>query len=481
MSELPVIVWFRRDLRVADNPALHAAHETGRPIIAVFILDEGTGRAPGKASQWWLHHALLSLSHDLQKSGLELTLRHGNSENILRSLIKETGANHIFWNRLYFQSDIERDKVIKSSLKEEDIFIESFNGNLIREPWEVKTGSGGYYRVYTPYWRQVKSIGPARQEVLEAPTSLNAPHKPPPTDRLEDWQLTPSSPNWAEGFDAHWQPGSAGAFKKLELFFCDAAHHYTEDRNRPDRMGTSRLSPHLAWGEISPVYIWHATLAEIQKGHLSEDEGNKFLSEIVWREFAYHLLYFYPDMANEPMKPAFSEFPWHNDPQALQAWQKGMTGYPVVDAGMRELWETGWMHNRVRMIVASFLIKHLLIPWQDGEKWFWDTLVDADIANNSASWQWVAGCGADAAPYFRIFNPFSQGEKFDPEGHYVRQYVPELINLPNKYIHQPWSAPQSVLDEAGVILGETYPKPIVDHALARKRALDGYETIKGKS
>ena len=481
MSENPVIVWFRRDLRIADNPALHAASQTGRPVIAVFILDEETGRPPGSASHWWLHHALIALSHDLQKPGLELTLRQGDSENILRSLIKETSADHIFWNRLYFKPEIDRDMTIKSALKDDNITVESFNGNLIREPWEVKTGSGGYYRVYTPYWRQVKSIGPERREVLPAPTSLKPLDKLPKSDTLEDWQLSPSAPNWAEGFEPHWKPGSAGAFEKLRAFFNDAAHHYADDRNRPDKIGTSRLSPHLAWGEISPVQLWYATLAEVQKGDLSEGQADKFLSEIVWREFAYHLLYFHPDMISSPLKPAFADFPWNKDHASLRAWRTGMTGYPIVDAGMRELWETGWMHNRVRMIVASFLIKHLLIPWQEGEKWFWDTLVDADIANNSASWQWVAGSGADAAPYFRIFNPFSQGEKFDPDGNYVRKYVPELTALPNKYIHQPWSAPQYVLDEAGITLGETYPEPVVDHAFARKRALDGYETIKRKS
>ncbi|MEO0613615.1 MAG: deoxyribodipyrimidine photo-lyase, partial [Pseudomonadota bacterium] len=291
--------------------------------------------------------------------------------------------------------------------------------------------------------------------------------------------LLPTKPDWAEKFP-DWQPGEKNAKAKLRAFLDGPVNDYDDDRNRPDKPGTSQLSPHLAWGEISPLQIWDMTKEAVAKGTVRDDEADKFLSEVVWRDFAYNLLYHYPDIRDEPIKPEFAKFPWDENKDALKAWQKGQTGYPIVDAGMRQLYDTGWMHNRVRMITASFLIKDLLIPWQEGERWFWDCLVDADIASNSASWQWVAGCGADAAPYFRIFNPVSQGEKFDPQGDYVRQYVPELADLPKKYIHKPWEAPDAILRQAGVTLGTTYPHPIVDHGEARKLALAGYDQIRNK-
>ncbi|MEQ1652895.1 MAG: deoxyribodipyrimidine photo-lyase, partial [Hyphomicrobium sp.] len=349
--------------------------------------------------------------------------------------------------------------------------------NLLREPEEVRTKTGDVYKVYTPFWKALSAdFTPAKP--LHAPKSLTVPKSPPKSDTLASWELHPKKPDWSRGFDEHWQPGETGAHEKLQTFLGDALAAYAEDRNRPDRPGTSRLSPHLHFGEITPAQCWVAAehAAAAMPG---ADKGREtFLKEIVWREFAYTLLYYWPDLPEQPFRKDFAAFPWKNDAKLLRAWQKGMTGYPVVDAGMRELWHTGYMHNRVRMIVASFLIKHLLIPWQQGEAWFWDTLVDADLANNAASWQWVAGSGADAAPYFRIFNPVTQGEKFDPDGVYVRRWVPELKDLSNDALHAPWTAPALTLAAAGVILGKTYPHPIVDHAAARERALAAYDAVK---
>lgn len=481
MAQNPAIVWFRRDLRITDNPALAAAHATGRPIIPVYIYEETSPTAPGGAGRWWLHHSLKALADQLAARDLRLILRRGDPQKILRAIVEETGAAHVTWNRRYYKPDIETDKTLKTALSESGLTVESFNGALLREPWEVETGSGTHYKVYSPYWKTVRSLGPSRTELATRPDKPAVPEQWPDSDRLEDWELLPTRPNWAQAFPDHWTPGETGARERLRGFLKTAASRYDDDRNRPDLEGTSGLSPHLAWGEISPLQIWQETRDTINAGKVPEDQAMTFLSEIVWREFSYHLLFYYPQIRQDPIRDAFADYPWQDDNAALRAWQKGMTGYPIVDAGMRQLWQTGWMHNRVRMIVGSFLIKDLLLPWQEGEAWFWDTLVDADIASNSASWQWVAGCGMDAAPYFRIFNPVSQGEKFDPAGEYVRRYVPEIAGLAKKYIHKPWEAPDAVLTEAGIKLGETYPHPIVNHAEARKKALAGYEQIKKAS
>lgn len=480
MSVNPVILWFRRDLRLRDNPALSAAAKTGAPIIPLYILDDVDDHPIGSASQWWLHHSLSSLQSSLQKRGSTLILRKGPAEKIINQLIDDTKASAIFWNRRYYKPEIELDKNIKKSLEERTVEVHTFNGSLLTEPWELKTGSGGFYKVFTSYYKKVRATGPTRKTIANCPKKLNHLKINPSTDQLEQWNLLPKTPNWATAFNNQWVPGEQGAHNTLEAFLNGPVDHYEEDRNHPFIKGTSKLSPHLAFGEISPLKIWQRTENAKAKGSVLDSQAEKFISQVVWREFSHVLLYFFPDLSNKPMKPAFESFPWQENEPALTAWKKGKTGYPIVDAGMRELWQTGWMHNRVRMIVASFLIKHLMIPWQEGEKWFWDTLVDADIANNSASWQWVAGCGADASPYFRIFNPFTQGEKFDPEGHYVKTYVPELKKLPVKFIHQPWTASVETLSEAGIIIGKDYPAPIVEHKFARNRALDGYAMIKGK-
>lgn len=478
VSNAPAIVWFRRDLRVADNPALCAALEGERPVVGVFVLEDGHPLAPGAAQRWFIHHALANLTAGLASLGVPLVLRRGKGGSEVLKLTAETGAAAVFWNRRYAAAEIEEDKRLKSLLGEKGVDGQSFNGSLLREPWEVKTKTGGPYRVYTPFWNAMRALGPGRAE-LEAPEKRSPARPSPASLSLGELDLLPARPNWAGEFDARWTPSEKGARDALDAFLCGPSKTYGEDRNRPDLQGTSRLSPHLAVGTISPLQAWNAVTTAIQSRKVPENEGTKYLSEIAWREFAYHLLYFNPAMASEPLRAEFKEFPWRNDDAALAAWKKGMTGVPIVDAGMRELWRTGWMHNRVRMIVASFLVKNLLIDWREGERWFWDTLADADPANNAASWQWVAGSGADAAPYFRIFNPVTQGEKFDPEGDYVRLYVPELAGLPAEAIHQPWTASEKALRRARVELGVTYPAPIADLGETRKRALAAYDGMRG--
>jgi deoxyribodipyrimidine photo-lyase len=467
MSTSPLLFWFRQDLRMADHAGLSAALATGQPVIPVYILDETLGLRPlGGASRWWLHHSLAALSQTLP-----LVLRRGAVEDVLAALIKETGATGVYWSRCYEPDVIARDKHLKEKLRKDGLKAESFNSALLFEPWTIQNKSGGPFQVFTPFWKHcvsLNAVGPC----LPAPTKPNwAKAK---SDRLADWQLLPTQPNWATGFTS-WQPGEAGALAQLDSFLAGPITGYKEDRNLPAGRTTSRLSPHLHFGEISPRQVWHATTFN----NAPENDRNHFLSEIGWREFAHHLLYHYPSLPHEPLNKKFAAFPWADAPEWLVAWQRGQTGYPIVDAGLRELWQTGWMHNRVRMIVASFLVKDLRIPWQQGEAWFWDTLLDADLANNVASWQWVAGCGADAAPYFRIFNPILQGEKFDPSGAYVRRYVPEIAELPDKWLHKPFDAPVDVLQQAGIKLGTTYPQPLVDHGTARDLALAAFAEIKG--
>jgi len=468
MPNHPVIVWFRRDLRIADNPALSEAVKTGRPVICLYIYETDTSRPWGAASLVWLHYSLMSLAEDLKKISCKLYLRKGSARRILDEVITDTGAEYIYWNRRYETAARSRDKLIKTRLAQRGIGVKSFRANLLSEPWTVRTKTDGYYKVFTPYWR-------AAQLHIDAETPIPAPQQIRnysevlKSDVLPSWSLCPLSPNWPAKILPHWSIGSKGAFRALADFVSGPVKTYEEDRNRPDKVqGTSRLSPHLAFGEISPRQIWQACKDNIGM-------AEKFLAEIGWREFSYVLLFHNPKLGSENFKARFDKFEWNTDESALQAWQMGMTGYPFVDAGMRQLWQTGWQHNRVRMVTASFLIKHLLIDWRRGEEWFWDTLLDADPASNAASWQWVAGSGADASPYFRIFNPFTQGEKFDPNGEYVRKYVPELKFMSNKFIHRPWAAPDSVLKDAGVSLGKTYPNPIVDHKKARERALTAYK------
>ena len=465
------IVWFRQDLRTHDNPALTSAAARGA-VVPIFILDDTISESSwplGGASRWWLHHSLAALRADLG----HLSLFKGDPCDLLPEIIGKTGAAAVYWNRCYEPFAIARDKKLKASLKERGIDVHSFNGSLLHEPWELATGSGGPYKVYTPFWRA--SLGKPVAAPLPAP-NIAIDASAAPGDSLSDWGLLPSQPDWAAGWETQWKPGEVGAREQFDEFVENGLARYRDCRDRPDLKATSRLSPHLHWGEISPRQIW-TRLALDAEDPLKRAGAEKFLSEIGWREFAHHLLFHFPTIPEQNWRRNFDAYPWRENAGDLGAWQKGMTGYPLVDAGMRELWRTGWMHNRVRMVVASFLVKHLRIDWRRGEAWFWDTLLDADLANNAAGWQWVAGSGADASPYFRIFNPVTQGKKFDPNGDYVRRWCPELARLPTGFIHEPFNADPETLARAGIVLGSTYPLPIVDHDQARKAALDGYKNV----
>ena len=466
-------MWFRQDLRLADNPALSHAAAQG-PVIGLYVLDETQppdGRRIGGASRWWLHHSLKALASSLDG----LVLLRGDPRELVMSLARDVKAKSVYWNRRYEPYAIACDTALKAELKEDGIDAASFNASLLFEPWQIKTQGGGPFKVYSPFWRACLKQPVAAPTAAPSFTSAKAQVS---GDQLDAWRLLPGQPNWAEGFSPVWQPGEAGARDRLEAFLADGLEGYAELRDRPDRANVSRLSPHLHFGEISPRQVWAATRLFADAHPQLQRDADKLLSEIGWREFSYHLLYHFPSLPERNWKPAFDDYPWVHNAAHLAAWQKGETGYPIVDAGMRELWATGYMHNRVRMIAASLLIKHLRIDWREGAAWFWDTLVDADLANNAAGWQWVAGSGADASPYFRIFNPMTQGRKFDPDGTYVRHWCPELAKLPNAVIHAPFEAAPEILEQAGVILGKTYPRPIVDHKVARGAALAGYDKIK---
>ncbi len=465
-------------MRLADNPALQAAIASKGPVVCLFLLEEDDRLRPhGGAQAWWLDKSLKALKTDIENRGGQLVLRRGQAQLVLDQLIRETGAGSVFWNRRYGSAERDIDTSIKAALNDRQIHVESFNGTLLTEPWSRKTGSGGYYRVFTPYWKSLRA-NYTPPSPLPAPDRLDGGTRLT-TDALESWKLHPTQPDWSTGFSDYWAPGEAGALARLNNFCKTGLTSYDPQRNRPDLQdGTSRLSPHLAWGEIAPGRIWRTVRHSVELGEANENSAMVFLSEVAWRDFAYVLLYHCPNLARQNYNPSFDHMPWRTDPQALEAWQGGQTGYPIVDAGLRQLWQTGWMHNRVRMIVASFLTKHLLLPWQLGEAWFWDTLVDADPASNAAGWQWAAGSGADAAPYFRVFNPISQGEKFDETGGYVRQWCPELSGLPRKHLYAPWEADAVTLAKAGIRLGDTYPKPLIDHKEGRQRALDAYNILK---
>ncbi len=478
MITTPIIVWFRQDLRLADNPALSAAIDSGRPVLPVFILDDrGAGRWPmGGASRWWLHNSLASLATALRKHGAPLILRRGPAAQVLHQLTGETRSDSVYWNRCYEPAIIARDQAIKSALTRAGIDAQSFNAALLHEPWDIKTGDGGPFKVFTPFHRAIERLGPPAMP-LRARLKISGVEKLPPSDALADWALLPAKPDWAGGMRMSWRPGEDGAWDRLTRFY-EAPRGYAAGHDRPDIPATSGLSAHLHWGEIGPRQIWADIETHRAHGEIGERDAAAFRRQLVWREFCHHLLFHFPALPEQPWREAFANFPWRPDRRLLKAWQRGLTGYPIVDAGMRQLWVTGWMHNRVRMICASFLIKDLLQPWQDGEAWFWDTLVDADLAQNAANWQWVAGSGADAAPYFRIFNPVLQGEKFDPHGAYVRQWLPALERVPAAHVHRPWQAPGDILKMAGVKPGRDYPLPIVDHARAREGALSAYRRIK---
>jgi len=481
MPESVALVWFRRDLRVADNPALARALETAQRVVPVYLHcpEESAAWQPGAASDWWLHHSLERLDAELRALGSGLVIRRvGDSLEGLQALLAETGAASVFWNRLYEPEAIARDRRIKAALQAEGRTVESHQSSLLHEPARLHREGRGY-RVFTPFWKAVVAAG-IDQPVLPPPESL------PALPRLDSLPVLALAllPRiaWDAGFKSAWQPGEAGARQALRGFLAEGLDHYAEGRDRPGESFTSRLSPHLHFGEIGPRQIVRALLERDGMAPVAAGRGNldRFAAEVGWREFAYHLLYHYPHTVEAPLDPRFARFPWREGgADDLKAWQRGQTGIPLVDAGMRELWHTGWMHNRVRMVVASFLTKNLLLPWQEGARWFWETLVDADLAANSLGWQWTAGCGADAAPYFRVFNPVLQGEKFDPTGAYVRRWVPELARLPDKWLHRPWEAPPPVLANAGIEPGRTYPAPIVDLGLSRARALAAFASLKG--
>ncbi len=471
------LLWFRLDLRLSDNPALLAALRHGGPVIPVFIwAPEEEGRwQPGAASRWWLHQSLTQLESSLRQRGSRLIVREGPALDTLRGLLDETGATGVYWNRRYEPAIAARDRNLEMSLPKDGQRVESFNGLLLFEPCTVRTQRDEPYQVFSAFWKAcLASQQPATPG--PAPGELSGPQRWPATLGLDELGLEPQV-DWAGGLRSSWRPGETGAQAELDRFLEESLADYPTRRDRPDQVGTSRLSPHLHFGEISVRQVWDAVR---RARHGRSTAGQSYLRELGWREFAYHLLFHFPHTPEQPLRENFSDFPWQLDANGLRSWQCGQTGYPIVDAGMRELWQTGWMHNRVRMIVASFLVKDLLISWRDGASWFWDTLVDADLANNTLGWQWTAGCGADAAPYFRIFNPVSQGERFDPDGDYVRRLVPELGALPRQWIHQPWEAPAHVLAAANVELGRHYPRPAVDHREARARALGAFQRIKSQ-
>jgi deoxyribodipyrimidine photo-lyase len=482
MATGTVLLLFRRDLRLADNAALMRAVAMARPVVPAFIwsLEEEGAWSPGAASRWWLHQSLASLDADLRRIGSRLVLRSAGSCTAgAGDLATEAGADTVLFNRLYEPGTARRDAAMEGALRGRGLHAESFPGHLLREPTDVSNRQGRPFQVFTPFYNAAYAAW-APEDSLPAPRALSAPRRWPRSEPLDALRLE-SSIDRAGGIRAAWAPGRSGATALLRAFIDAPMREYPTRRDRPDLAGTSRLSPHLHFGEISPrevlSVVARAGAVQGRKGSIGGSEA--YARQLAWREFGHHLLHHFPHTSDAPLRDEFRRFPWRRSAPDLRAWQKGMTGYPVVDAGMRELAATGWMHNRVRMIVASFLVKDLLLPWSDGARWFWDRLVDADLANNTLGWQWTAGCGADAAPYFRIFNPVLQGRKFDPDGSYVRRWIPELERMHSRWIHAPWEAPPLTLDDAGVRLGKDYPQRIVDHAAARARALAALSVMQG--
>jgi deoxyribodipyrimidine photo-lyase len=469
-----VICWFRQDLRVADNPALTKSLNAGN-ALPIYILDDVNSKehAMGQASRWWLHHSLSSLYNKLNG---KLCVYKGDPKEVFDQLANRFIIKEIFWNRCYEPWRIKRDIDLKIYLEAQAIRINTFNGSLLWEPWTVKKPDGTPYKVFTPFYKRgCLSAVPPRTPLGE-PDLKNVIGEQVNDDNIERLSLLPKI-HWYKTMDALWKPGEDGATFKLKSFLECGLAGYKEGRNFPSKENVSQLSPHLHFGELSPNQVWYAASDSIGSTG-SQSDLIHFHSELGWREFSYSLLYYFPELPKTNLQSKFDRFPWKSDDALLDKWRKGLTGYPIVDAGMRELWTTGYMHNRVRMIVASFLVKNLLLHWHSGERWFWDCLIDADLASNSASWQWVAGSGADAAPYFRIFNPISQGERFDPEGEYTKQYVPELKGLPKKFLFNPWEAPKEVLDSANITLGEDYPYPIVELKQSREKALEAFSVIR---
>ena len=474
MSDRTVILWFRQDLRLIDNPALVAAATAGK-ILPIYILDDshsGHWRL-GAASRWWLHQSLIQLNQRLDN---KLHVYRGDPLHLVPELCAEHDVESVFWNRCYEPWRLQRDTRLKAHLQCQGIEVESHNGSLLWEPWQITKQDGSPYKVFTPFFnRGCLNAAPPRLP-LGKPEHLSLINHSQSDRLIHELELMPSI-DWYRSIASEWQPGEQGAHLRLGQFLANGLQHYKRGRDFPALQAVSRLSPHLHFGEISPNQVWYQTLQKFQSLGL-EMNGEHFQREIGWREFSYYLLYHFPTLPNANFQPKFDQFPWQDDESLFKKWCQGQTGYPIIDAGMRELWQTGYMHNRVRMIVASFLVKNLLIHWRRGADWFWNCLVDADLANNSASWQWVAGSGADAAPYFRIFNPVTQSMKFDPDGEYLRRFVPEIANIPDKFLHDPSSAPPAILQEAGILLDSHYPKAIVDLKTSRARALDAFGALK---
>ena len=458
------IAWLRNDLRLADNPALMRAAPDGRKVVALYVHETTSGIRPvGAAGRWWLHQSLTLLGADLAGRGILLDVRAGETEEVLAQAVLEHHAEAVYWNRRYAPAACALDTEIKNKLRAQGIGADSLPGNVLAEPWTLATGQGRPYSVYTPFWKALK------QKHIEVPAGLPNPQEPlhpPAVDRSY------RAPAWVQKFAGACAVGEAAAQAKLHGFLEHALGAYPLGRDFPEREGTSRLSAHLRFGEISPRQIWHAAQAFSHAHPEQAEAANKLLSELAWRDFNYHQLYYREDIAKVDMQTKYAGMQWREAELEFKAWSRGQTGIPIVDAGMRELWATGFMQNRVRMLTASFLTKNLLVDWRRGEQWFWDCLFDADEANNPGNWQWIAGSGLDASPYFRIFNPVIQGEKFDAEGGYVRRWVPELALLPNKWVHSPNEAPPEVLSQAGIELGITYPHPVADLRSSRARALE---------
>ena len=475
----PAIIWFRYDLRLHDQDALAYAIEQGHEIIPVFIWapEEESPWEPGGASKWWLHHALADLDTQLREYGSRLIIRSGQSTQAeLQKLIDETGAKSIFWNRRYEPAGIERDSKTKSALKEQNLNAQSFNATLLYDPTKIKNKSGTPFKVFTPFWKHLRTVDLPEERSVDLDALKNV-KKFPKSLPLESLELLPRI-SWDRGWLQMWQPQRDNLITQLKGFGKEQAASYEDQRDFPAIDGTSQLSPAFHFGQIGPREAFQHIH---EQGDHDPALETGVLRQLYWREFANHLLFHFPHTTVAPLRPEYQSFPWQEDPHFLRAWQRGETGYPIVDAGMRQLWQTGWMHNRVRMIVASVLVKHLLQHWMEGAKWFWDTLLDANLANNTFGWQWTAGCGADAAPYFRVFNPITQGEKFDPEGNYIKKFIPELEKLPKKYIHQPWELGALELRGLGLTLDKDYPSPIIPHPEGRQRALDAFAELKKRN
>lgn len=478
---MPCLVWFRSDLRTNDHPALEAATLGGGAVIPVFIWspEEEESWAPGSASRWWLHHSLDTLASALADQGSRLVLRRGPALATLLELIRETGATRVVWNRRYEPAGRALDSVIKTALRGMGVRVDSFPGAVLHEPFTIRNRADQPFQVFTPFYKHYQALGPISAP-LPAPSAWSSPSVWPASLPLATFELLPERA-WADGFKAMWQPGSVGAELAVAGWLSGGLPEYANRRDYPgDIDGVSRLAAHLRFGEVSPRQLWWEVARKVGSPGW-QGSGAAWLRQLVWRDFAQHLLFHFPHTPGQPLRADFEQFPWISDAQALRCWQRGRTGYPLVDAGMRQLWRTGYMHNRVRMVVASFLVKHLLIDWREGARWFWDTLLDADLANNTLGWQWSAGCGADAAPYFRIFNPLLQAQRFDPAGDYIRTWVPELAALSAPDIHAPHEAPEASLRSAGIRLGKDYPLPMIEHKTARARALAALRSMNGMS